>query len=84
MVNKQIPWGFIVEKALWWGDFWEKLVGIIKRLKKTVGRTTLTFEELRTILVEIEGTLNNRPLTYLYDEVEGISRSLTSADMICG
>ena len=31
---------------------------------------------MRAILVEIEATLNNRPLTYLYDDEEGISHLL--------
>ena len=55
------------------GGFWERLVGSTKRcLKKTVGRSSLNFEELRTVLLEVEGTLNNWPLTYLYDEEEGV------------
>ena len=32
------------------------------------GTVLLTFEELRTILVEIEAILNNHPLTYVYDD----------------
>ena len=59
MVNNQIQWKLIVEKALWWGGFWERMVGIMKRcLKRTFGRYTLSFEELRTIVVEIEATIN--------------------------
>ena len=70
MVINQIQWKFIVEKAPWWGGFWERMVGITKRcLKKTIGRSTLTFEDLLTVFVEIEGTINNRPLTYLYDDI---------------
>ena len=72
MVNHQVEWKYIVEKAPWWGGFWERMVGITKRcLRKTIGRSKLTFEELRTVIVEIEGTVNNRPLTYLYDDMEG-------------
>ena len=64
LANQQIHWEFIVEKAPWWGGYWERLVQSVKRcLKKTIGRTTLTFDELRTITVEIEATLNNRSLT---------------------
>ena len=85
MVNNQIQWKFIVEKAPWWGGFWERMVGITKRcLKKTIGRSTLTFEELRTLVVEVEGTINNRPLTYVYDDVEGVSQPLTPAHLIYG
>lgn len=74
-----------MEKAPWWGGFWERLVGSTKRcLKKIIGRSSLSFEELRTVLLEVEGTLNNRPLTYLYDEEEGVSHPLTPAELIYG
>ena len=36
------------------------------------------------MIVEIEGTVNNRPLTYLYDDMEGISQALTPARLIYG
>ena len=45
---------------------------------------TLTVEELRTLLVEIEAILNNRPLTYIYDDDNGISYTLTPSDLIYG
>ena len=67
MVNNQIQWKFIVEKAPWWGGFWERMVGITKRcLKKTIGQSQIMFEEVRTIVVEIKGMLNNRPSIYIY------------------
>lgn len=79
-----VTWQFIIEKVPWQGGFWERLVQSTKRcLKKNLGRTSLTFEELRTILVEIEATLNNRPLMYLYDD-EGISYLLTASQLIYG
>ena len=53
-------------------------------LRKSIGRSNLTFEELRTVIVEIEGTVNNGPLTYLYDDMEGISQALTPAHMMYG
>ena len=65
-----------MERAPWLGGFWERLVRSVKRcLKKSVGRSLLTFEELRTLVVEIEATLNNRPLTYIYDDEEGLTHS---------
>lgn len=64
---------------------WERLVRSVKRcLKKSLGRTSLTFEELETILIEIEATLNSRPLTYIYDEQEGVSYPLTPSCLING
>jgi len=36
-------WRFIVEKAPWWGGFWERLIQSVKRcMKKSIGRTTLS------------------------------------------
>ena len=82
---KRVTWEFIAEKAPWWGGFWERLVRSIKNcLKKTIGRSSLTIEELRTLLVEIEAILNNRPLTYIYDDDNGISYTLTPSDLIYG
>ena len=67
------------------GGFWERLVKSVKRcLKKTIGRASLTFDEVTTLMVEIEATLNSRPLTYVYDDAEGIDQPLTPADLIYG
>ena len=85
LAGKGVSWEFITEKAPWHGGFWERLIKSTKRcLKKQIGRTSLTFEELRTILVEIEVTLNNRPLTYVYDREQGVSFPLTPASLIYG
>ena len=74
-----------MEKAPWWGGFWERMVRCVKTcLKKHMGRSSLTFEELRTILVEIEAILNNRPLTYVYDDENGVSYPLTPSQLIYG
>ncbi len=42
----------------------------------------LTFDELSTVLAEIECTLNSRPLTYSYDEPE--EQVLTTSHLILG
>ena len=84
LINRKVDWEFIVEKAPWWGGFWERLVRSVKNcIRKMVGCSTLNFEEWRTLLIEVEATLNNRPLTYLYDDENGVSYTLTPASLIC-
>jgi len=85
LTDQRTSWKFIVPRAPWWGGFWERMVRSVKRcLKKIVGRTTLKFEELATLLIEIESVINARPLTYVYDDQEGISYALTPAHLIYG
>eukprot|EP00112_Aurelia_sp_Birch-Aquarium-sp1_P000703 Seg1067.16 transcript_id=Seg1067.16/GoldUCD/mRNA.D3Y31 product="putative protein K02A2.6" protein_id=Seg1067.16/GoldUCD/D3Y31 len=63
-------WQFNIPLAPWWGGFWERLVGSVKGcLKKVLGQAKLTFAELETLLIEIESTINCRPLTYGDDEL---------------
>ena len=57
----------------------------IKRpLKKVLGRAPLGFDELNTILIEIEAVINSRPITYVYDDEESRSYPLTPSDLIFG
>ena len=51
--------------------------------KRVVGNTKLTFEELTTILAQIESCLNNRPLTPLPHDDDGIE-ALTPGHFLIG
>lgn len=45
LTNKRIVSNFIIQRAPWWGGYWERLVQSIKRpLKKVLGRSTLNFD----------------------------------------
>jgi hypothetical protein len=82
--SQKIEWRFIPARAAWWGGFYERMVGSVKlHLKRTLGRASLRFEELRTLLVEVEAVVNSRPLTYQYDNPEEGSE-LTPAHFLLG
>ena len=77
-------WKFIAPRAAWWGGFWEKMVRSVKSsLRKTLGNSCLTKPELETCLVEVEGCINSRPLTFVGDEIES-SFPLTPAHFLSG
>ncbi|GFS52655.1 integrase catalytic domain-containing protein [Trichonephila clavipes] len=68
-----ISWKFIPPQAPWWGGFWERLIGLVKKtLRKTLGKTSLNHEELHTVLCDCESLINSRPLTYVTDDVEDL------------
>ena len=47
------------------------MVDLVKNsLYKTIGKSTLSWIELEEVLLDIENTLNNRPLMYVEDDVE--------------
>ena len=52
------------------GGFFERLkMRCVKRcLKNTLATARLAYEELLTVLIQIEGVLNSRPLTYLCED----------------
>jgi hypothetical protein len=65
----RMSWRFIPDRSPHWGGFYERLVKSTKScLKKVVGRHFLSFDDLRTTLVRIEGVLNRRPLTYVSED----------------
>ena len=76
MCEAKVPWdGELTEtmKQRWkeWGGQFERLIGLFKRaFYKCIGKSVLTFEELEDVVLDVEVTLNNRPLSYLEDDVE--------------
>ena len=55
---------FLPNKALWYGVFWERLIGLTKTtIKKLFGRTYISLSNIQTIEVEIEAIMNGHSLT---------------------
>lgn len=58
-----LTWHFIPPAAPHFGGLWEANVKSMKgHLKRVVGNSTLTYEEMSTTLSQIEACLNSRPL----------------------
>lgn len=68
-MQKSLSWSFIPEAAPWWGGYWERLIGTIKRsCRKTLGNTSLSLTELNTVVAELEERINRRPLVLSGEE----------------
>ena len=62
--------------------FYKRRMRCVRRcLKKVLRNARLTYEELLTLLIQIEGVLNSRPLTYV-DEEE--NEPLTPSHLVTG
>lgn len=84
VAHNQISWKFSAERAAWWGGFWERMVRSVKScLRKILGRSSLNFEELTTVVQEVEAAVNSRPLTFMHSEHDE-PRALTPAHFLIG
>ena len=82
LASEGVSWHYIVERAPWWGGFWERMVGLTKfALRRTLSRALLGREELETVLCSIEGAINERPLTAVSDDPND-QRPLRPADFL--
>ncbi|XP_077550625.1 uncharacterized protein LOC144163775 [Haemaphysalis longicornis] len=82
--GRRIQWKFSVERAPWWGGWWERFIRITKEtLRRALGRSRLSPEEIETVLCEVEAAVNSRPLTPLAADAEELS-PLTPAHFLNG
>lgn len=66
---EKINWQLNVPTAAWWGASWERLIRSIKDiLRRVLGKASVTYDELQTLLCDCENIMNNRPLTYIQDD----------------
>lgn len=64
-----VTWHFIPPRSPHFGGLWESCVKSAKyHLKRVVGESLLTFEELSTIVTQVEACMNSRPICPLSDD----------------
>lgn len=63
---KSIKWKFIPPASPFMGGAWERMVGLVKKaLYSTLIEQAPSDETLQTLMVEVENTVNSRPLTHV-------------------
>ncbi|XP_065891666.1 uncharacterized protein [Dysidea avara] len=83
MAGLKVQWRFNLEKAPWQGGFFERMVQSMKRcLRKTIGKSQLSLDELTTVLVQVEAILNSRPISYVSSE--DLEEPLTPSHSLSG
>ena len=84
MVDNHVDWKFITPRAAWHGAIWERLIGLTKSVfKKVIGKAMLSKADIETIVPQIEAVLNDRPLTYVNNDVRDF-QPLTPSQLIFG
>ena len=73
LLKRGIDWIFNVPAASHHGGVWEHLIKMVKRvLYSVLQQQSLDDESLHTILCEVEGILNDRPITKVSDDVNDL------------
>ena len=79
----RMQWKFNIELSPWQGGHYERMVRSVKRcLRKVLGSASISFDELSTVVCEVECILNSRPLSYISDEADG--EILTPSHLLMG
>jgi len=84
LANEGVKWHFNPPAAPHFGGLWEAAVKAVKHhLRRVIGETTLTFEEMSTFLAEVEACLNSRPMQALTDDADDLD-ALTPGHFLVG
>ncbi|GFV77375.1 DUF5641 domain-containing protein [Trichonephila clavipes] len=72
-VKEGIEWNFIPPSVPHMGGNWKASIKSVKYpLKRSLGISRLTYEEFETVIIQVEGILNSRPLTLLSNDFDNL------------
>ena len=78
-----VRWQFNIEQVPWWGGMFECMISSTKRcLRKMIGQSKLSYDELNTMVIEVESIINSRPISYL--STSNIEERLTPSHLMIG
>ncbi|GBN46304.1 hypothetical protein AVEN_246835-1 [Araneus ventricosus] len=84
LCTNEIVWYFNPPSATHFGGLWEAAVKSMKfHLRRAIGAQTLIYEEFPTFLVQIEASLNSRPLVPVSSDPDDLS-VITPANFLIG
>jgi hypothetical protein len=84
MTNQRVRWRFNPPAVPHFGGLWEAAVKSVKHhLRRVLGTATLTYEEMATLLTQVEACLNSQPLGPLTDDPEDLA-ALTPRHFLIG
>ncbi|XP_055522497.1 uncharacterized protein LOC129716687 [Wyeomyia smithii] len=82
--DEGMQWKFIPPGAPHFGGLWEAAVRSAKtHLLKVLGDSTVSYEDMTTLLTQVESCLNSRPLTQMSDDPEDL-QPLTPGHFLVG
>jgi len=78
-----IYWKFNAPRAPWWGGFYERMMGIVKKLINTVlfHHAYPTYDHLQTAVVIANRIINTRPIITMDSDSGGV-RSFNSSTFL--
>ncbi|XP_076397821.1 uncharacterized protein LOC143266093 [Megachile rotundata] len=84
LADRGVRWVFNPPAAPHFGGLWEAAVRSVKHhLRRVIDDAALTYEEMTTLLAEVEACLNSRPLQPITDDPEDTS-ALTPGHFLVG
>ena len=82
--QKRVQMRHIPAKSLHWGGMYERLIGVVKMsIKKVLRRALISLPELQTLIKEVQAVVNDRPVTFVYHDVND-PEPLTPSKLLYG